>query len=245
MRCCCCGGGVPSFASSSSSSFDDDDLIARKKIESRRRPSSLSSSRRLRRHHHHQYHHREMSRVSGSYSDHHHESETTGSSIDDVSPLPPSSPLKLSIQDRVRLKSGNRFQSIVCLGTSPRVVHTDEVFVDGEDVFGMHDEYRDEKRKRGEGEDDKDVDDISSELMQKSAFAVEMAVRKIRSTYFAATTRENRHYLVREERGKDGGVINLSIREARLSERLRRRMENEQISQIERMGRGGFPILDV
>tara|TARA_B100000519_G_C14223470_1_gene428773 strand:- start:1147 stop:1518 length:372 start_codon:yes stop_codon:yes gene_type:complete len=123
-------------------------------------------------------------------------------------------------------------------------VHTDEVFVDGEDVFGMHDEYRDEKRKRGEGEDDKDVDDISSELMQKSAFAVEMAVRKIRSTYFAATTRENRHYLVREERGKDGGVIDLSIREARLSERLRRRMENEQISQIERMGRG-FPILDV
>ena len=94
-------------------------------------------------------------------------------------------------------------------------------------------------------EDDKDVDDISSELMQKSAFAVEMAVRKIRSTYFAATTRENRHYLVREERGKDGGVIDLSIREARLSERLRRRMENEQISQIERMGRGGFPILDV
>ena len=188
MRRCCCGGGVPSFASFASSSFDDDDLIARKKIESRRRPSSLSSSRRLRRHHHHQYHHREMSRVSGSYSDHHHESETTGSSIDDVSPLPPSSPLKLSIQDRVRLKSGNRFQSIVCLGTSPRVVHTDEVFVDGEDVFGMHDEYRDEKRKRGEGEDDKDVDDISSELMQKSAFAVEMAVRKIRSTYFAATT---------------------------------------------------------
>ena len=233
MRCWCCGGGVPSFASSSSS-FDDDDLKARKKIESRRRPSSsLSSSRRL-------------PRVSGSYSDHHHESETTtGSSIDDVSPLPPSSPLKLSIQDRVRLKSGNRFQSIVCLGTSPRVVHTDEVFVDGEDVFGMHDEYRDEKRKRGEGEDDKDVDDISSELMQKSAFAVEMAVRKIRSTYFAATTRENRHYLVREERGKDGGVIDLSIREARLSERLRRRMENEQISQIERMGRGGFPILDV
>jgi hypothetical protein len=109
----------------------------------------------------------------------------------------------------------------------------------------MHDEYRDEKRKRGEGEDDKDVDDISSELMQKSAFAVEMAVRKIRSTYFAATTRENRHYLVREERGKDGGVIDLSIREARLSERLRRRMENEQISQIERMGRGVFPILDV
>ena len=49
------------------------------------------------------------------------------------------------------MKSGNRFQSIVCLGTSPRVVHTDEVFVDGEDVFGMHDEYRDEKRKRGEG----------------------------------------------------------------------------------------------
>ena len=124
-------------------------------------------------------------------------------------------------------------------------MHTDEVFVDGEDVFGMHDEYRDEKRKRGEGEDDKDVDDISSELMQKSAFAVEMAVRKIRSTYFAATTRENRHYLVREERGKDGGVIDLSIREARLSERLRRRMENEQISQIERMGRGGIPILDV
>tara|TARA_B100000475_G_C14805964_1_gene234045 strand:+ start:116 stop:487 length:372 start_codon:yes stop_codon:yes gene_type:complete len=123
-------------------------------------------------------------------------------------------------------------------------VHTDAVFVDGEDVFGMHDEYRDEKRKRGEGEDDKDVDDISSELMQNSAFAVEMAVRKIRSTYFAATTRENRHYLVREERGKDGGVIDLSIREARLSERLRRRMENEQISQIERMGRG-FPILDV
>ena len=50
---------------------------------------------------------------------------------------------------------------------------------------------------------------------------------------------------MREERGKDGGVIDLSIREARLSERLRRRMENEQISQIERMGRGGFPILDV
>ena len=225
MRCCC-GAAVPS----SSSSFDDD--LARKKNELRRRPAS---SRRLR--------HRELSRA-GSYSDHHHESETTGSSIDDLSPLPPSSPLKLSIQDRVRLKSGNRFQSIVCLGTSPRVLHTDEVFVDGEDVFGMHDEYRDEKRKRGEGEDDKDVDDVSSELMQKSAFAVEMAVRKIRSTYFAATTRENRHYLVREERGKDGGVIDLSIREARLSERLRRRMENEQISQIERMGRG-FPILDV
>ena len=225
MRCCC-GAAVPS----SSPSFDDD--LARKKNESRRRPAS---SRRLR--------HRELSRA-GSYSDHHHESETTGSSIDDLSPLPPSSPLKLSIQDRVRLKSGNRFQSIVCLGTSPRVVHTDAVFVDGEDVFGMHDEYRDEKRKRGEGEDDKDVDDVSSELMQKSAFAVEMAVRKIRSTYFAATTRENRHYLVREERGKDGGVIDLSIREARLSERLRRRMENEQISQIERMGRG-FPILDV
>ena len=71
-----------------------------------------------------------------------------------------------------------------------------------------------------------------------------MAVRKIRSTYFAATTWENRHYLVREERGQDGSVMNLSIRRARLSERLRRRMENEQMGQLEWMGRG-FLILDV
>ena len=38
--------------------------------------------------------------------------------------------------------------------------------------------------------------------------------------------------------------MNLSIRRARLSERLRRRMENEQMGQLEWMGRG-FPILDV
>ena len=69
-------------------------------------------------------------------------------------------------------------------------------------------------------------------------------MRKFRSTYFAATTWENRHYFVREERGQDGSVINLSIRGARLSERLRRRIEKEQMSQLERMGRG-FTILDV
>jgi hypothetical protein len=116
-----------------------------------------------------------------------------------------------------------------------------EVFVDGEDVYGLHDQYLPNKNsKNGK----KEV--VSSELiLQKSAFAVEMAVRKIRLTYFAATTWENRHYLVREERDpQDGSVMKLSIREAKLSERLRRRMENEQMSQLERMGRG-FPILDV
>jgi len=142
--------------------------------------------------------------------------------------------LKLSVQDRLRMgKNAHKFRSVVCLGTSPRAVVTrvnegSEVFVDGEAVFGLHDQY------------------LPSELiLQKSAFAVEMAVRKIRSTYFAATTWENRHYLVREERDpQDGSVMKLSIREAKLSERLRRRMENEQMSQLERMGRG-FPILDV
>tara|TARA_B110000444_G_scaffold40355_1_gene36156 strand:- start:135 stop:497 length:363 start_codon:yes stop_codon:yes gene_type:complete len=113
----------------------------------------------------------------------------------------------------------------------------EEVFVDGEDVYGIHDEYLPTTTNKEERE-------LSSELMQKSAFVVEMAVRKIRSTYFAATTWENRHYFVREERGQDGSVMNLSIRRARLSERLRRRMENEQMGQLEWMGRG-FPILDV
>ena len=163
-----------------------------------------------------------------------------------------SSPLKLSIQDRLHMttRSNNaKFQSVVCLGTSPRALVTnpttsldddyegEEVFVDGEDVYGIHDEYLPTTTNKEERE-------LSSELMQKSAFVVEMAVRKIRSTYFAATTWENRHYLVREERGQDGSVVNLSIRRARLSERLRRRMENEQMSQFERMGRG-FPILNV
>ena len=163
-----------------------------------------------------------------------------------------SSPLKLSIQDRLRMttRSNNaKFQSVVCLGTSPRALVTnpttsldddyegEEVFVDGEDVYGIHDEYLPTTTNKEERE-------LSSELMQKSAFVVEMAVRKIRSTYFAATTWENRHYFVREERGQDGSVMNLSIRRARLSERLRRRMENEQMGQLEWMGRG-FPILDV
>ena len=151
--------------------------------------------------------------------------------------------LKLSVQDRLRMgKNAHKFRSVVCLGTSPRAVGSgSEVFVDGEDVYGLHDQYLPNKNsKNGK----KEV--VSSELiLQKSAFAVEMAVRKIRSTYFAATTWENRHYLVREERDpQDGSVMNLSIREAKLSERLRRRMENEQMSQLERMGRG-FPILDV
>ena len=163
-----------------------------------------------------------------------------------------SSPLKLSIQDRLHMttRSNNaKFQSVVCLGTSPRALVTnpttsldddyegEEVFVDGEDVYGIHDEYLPTTTNKEERE-------LSSELMQKSAFVVEMAVRKIRSTYFAATTWENRHYLVREERGQDGSVMNLSIRRARLSERLRRRMENEQMGQLEWMGRG-FLILDV
>lgn len=152
--------------------------------------------------------------------------------------------LKLSVQDRLRMgKNAHRFRSVVCLGTSPRAVGSgSEVFVDGEDVYGLHDEYLPNKNTKNGGK--KEV--VSSELiLQKSAFAVEMAVRKIRSTYFAATTWENRHYLVREERDpQDGSVMNLSIREATLSERLRRRMENEQMSQFERMGRG-FPILDV
>ena len=151
--------------------------------------------------------------------------------------------LKLSVQDRLRMgKNAHKFRSVVCLGTSPRAVGSgSEVFVDGEDVYGLHDQYLPNKNsKNGK----KEV--VSSELiLQKSAFAVEMAVRKIRSTYFAATTWENRHYLVREERDpQDGSVMKLSIREAKLSERLRRRMENEQMSQLERMGRG-FPILDV
>ena len=163
-----------------------------------------------------------------------------------------SSPLKLSIQDRLRMttRSNNaKFQSVVCLGTSPRALVTnpttsldddyegEEVFVDGEDVYGIHDEYLPTTTNKEERE-------LSSELMQKSAFVVEMAVRKIRSTYFAATTWENRHFFVREERGQDGSVVNLSIRRARLSERLRRRMENEQMGQLEWMGRG-VPILDV
>ena len=163
-----------------------------------------------------------------------------------------SSPLKLSIQDRLHMttRSNNaKFQSVVCLGTSPRALVTnpttsldddyegEEVFVDGEDVYGIHDEYLPTTTNKEERE-------LSSELMQKSAFVVEMAVRKIRSTYFAATTWENRHYLVREERGQDGSVMNLSIRRARLSERLRRRIENEQMGQLEWMGRG-FLISDV
>ena len=152
--------------------------------------------------------------------------------------------LKLSVQDRLRMgKNAHRFRSVVCLGTSPRAVGSgSEVFVDGEDVYGVHDHYLPNKNTKNSGK--KEV--VSSELiLQKSAFAVEMAVRKIRSTYFAATTWENRHYLVREERDpQDGSVMNLSIREAKLSERLRRRMENEQMSQFERMGRG-FPILNV
>ena len=151
--------------------------------------------------------------------------------------------LKLSVQDRLRMgKNAHRFRSVVCLGTSPRAVGSgSEVFVDGEDVYGLHDQYLPNKNTKNGGK--KEV--VSSELiLQKSAFAVEMAVRKIRSTYFAATTWENRHYLVREERGQDGSVMNLSIRRARLSERLRRRMENEQMGQLEWMGRG-FPILDV
>ena len=163
-----------------------------------------------------------------------------------------SSPLKLSIQDRLHMttRSNNaKFQSVVCLGTSPRALVTnpttsldddyegEEVFVDGEDVYGIHDEYLPTTTNKEERE-------LSSELIQKSAFAVEMAVRKFRSTYFAATTWENRHYFVREERGQDGSVMNLSIRRARLSERLRRRMENEQMGQLEWMGRG-FLILDV
>jgi hypothetical protein len=152
--------------------------------------------------------------------------------------------LKLSVQDRLRMgKNAHRFRSVVCLGTSPRAVGSgSEVFVDGEDVYGLHDQYLPNKNTKNSGK--KEV--VSSELiLQKSAFAVEMAVRKIRSTYFAATTWENRHYLVREERDpQDGSVMNLSIREAKLSERLRRRMENKQMSQFERMGRG-FPILNV
>ena len=152
--------------------------------------------------------------------------------------------LKLSVQDRLRMgKNAHRFRSVVCLGTSPRAVGSgSEVFVDGEDVYGVHDQYLPNKNTKNSGK--KEV--VSSELiLQKSAFAVEMAVRKIRSTYFAATTWENRHYLVREERDpQDGSVMNLSIREAKLSERLRRRMENKQMSQFERMGRG-FPILNV
>jgi len=174
-------------------------------------------------------------------------------------PGSPTTNTKLSIQDRLRLRSGNKFKSVVCLGCSPRAVVSnlsfdgeEEVFVDGEDVFGMHDEYlpssssSSSSSREGRGNrKEKMKDSVSSELMQKSAFAVEMAVRKIRSTYFAATTRENKHFLVREERDpQDGRVMHLSIREARLSERLRRRMEKEQMSQIERMGRG-FPILDV
>ena len=176
-----------------------------------------------------------------------------------ASPAPGGSPTtitKLSIQDRLRLRSGNKFKSVVCLGCSPRAVVSnlsfdgeEEVFVDGEDVFGMHDEYlpssSSSSREGRSNRKEKMKDAVSSELMQKSAFAVEMAVRKIRSTYFAATTKENKHFLVREERDpQDGRVMHLSIREARLSERLRRRMENEQMSQIERMGRC-FPILDV
>ena len=152
--------------------------------------------------------------------------------------------LKLSVQDRLRMgKNAHRFRSVVCLGTSPRVVGSgSEVFVDGEDVYGLHDQYLPNKNTKNGGK--KEV--VSSELiLQKSAFAVEMAVRKIRSTYFAATTWENRHYFVREERGQDGSVINLSIRGARLSERLRRRIEKEQMSQLERMGRGWFLIVDV
>ena len=152
--------------------------------------------------------------------------------------------LKLSVQDRLRMgKNAHRFRSVVCLGTSPRAVGSgsEVLFVDGEDVYGVHDQYLPNKNTKNSGK--KEV--VSSELiLQKSAFAVEMAVRKIRSTYFAATTWENRHYFVREERGQDGSVVNLSIRRARLSERLRRRMENEQMGQLEWMGRG-FPILDV
>ena len=153
--------------------------------------------------------------------------------------------LKLSVQDRLRMgKNAHRFRSVVCLGTSPRAVGSgsEVLFVDGEDVYGVHDQYLPNKNTKNGGK--KEV--VSSELiLQKSAFAVEMAVRKIRSTYFAATTWENRHYLVREERGQDGSVINLSIRGARLSERLRRRIEKEQMSQLERMGRGWFLIVDV
>ena len=69
-------------------------------------------------------------------------------------------------------------------------------------------------------------------------------MRKIRSTYFAATTWENRHYLVREERDPQDGSVMTEHPRGDMSERLRRRMENEQMSQFERMGRG-FPILDV
>ena len=51
--------------------------------------------------------------------------------------------LKLSVQDRLRMgKNAHRFRSVVCLGTSPRAVGSgSEVFVDGEDVYGLHDEY--------------------------------------------------------------------------------------------------------
>ena len=129
--------------------------------------------------------------------------------------------LKLSVQDRLRMgKNAHRFRSVVCLGTSPRAVGSgSEVFVDGEDVYGLHDQYLPNKNTKNSGK--KEV--VSSELiLQKSAFAVEMAVRKIRSTYFAATTWENRHYLVREERDpQDGSVMNLSLSLIHISEPTR------------------------
>ena len=217
------------ISSSSSSSFSDSSSFESTSSSSDRSLSNLDNSV-------------GETLIVGGGGEYHHASPAPGS---------PTTNTKLSIQDRLRLRSGNKFKSVVCLGCSPRAVVSnlsfaedgeEEVFVDGEDVFGMHDEYLPSSSSSSrEGRGNRKVkmkDSVSSELMQKSAFAVEMAVRKIRSTYFAATTRENKHFLVREERDpQDGRVMHLSIREARLSERLRRRMEKEQMSQIERMGK--------
>jgi len=60
--------------------------------------------------------------------------------------------LKLSVQDRLRMgKNAHRFRSVVCLGTSPRAVGSgSEVFVDGEDVYGIHDQYLPNKNTKKE-----------------------------------------------------------------------------------------------
>mmetsp|Transcript_6862 Transcript_6862/g.22841 ORF Transcript_6862/g.22841 Transcript_6862/m.22841 type:complete len:172 (+) Transcript_6862:118-633(+) len=62
--------------------------------------------------------------------------------------------LKLSVQDRLRMgKNAHRFRSVVCLGTSPRAVGSgsEVLFVDGEDVYGLHDQYLPNKNTKNGG----------------------------------------------------------------------------------------------
>ena len=142
------------------------------------------------------------------------------SCANNISPVQCNSP---STTDRLRLR---KFSSVVCLGVSPRCLSftgdSDEVFVQEGTCEGTHEEYYNNTSTNNDDDDS---------LKEKCAFAVAMAVRQMRSKYFAAT-RGNREYLVREDRLN--GETLVTMREAKFSKNLSARIHNTQSSQMAR-----------